>query len=113
MQVIIFGPPGVGKGTQSFLIAEKLGLIHLSTGEILRNAVEHRTRLGLLAKETMESGKLVSDEVMIGIIKEALSDTVMKEKGFTVFSPSLQELFRRGDCRRRQRAGARHTKHGL
>lgn len=82
MQVIIFGPPGVGKGTQSFLIAEKLGLIHLSTGEILRNAVEHRTRLGLLAKETMESGKLVSDEVMIGIIKEALSDTVMKEKGF-------------------------------
>jgi len=82
MQVIILGPPGVGKGTQSLLIAEKLGLIHLSTGEILRNAVDQRTRLGLQAKETMESGKLVSDEIMIGIIKEALSAAEMREKGF-------------------------------
>jgi adenylate kinase len=82
MQVIILGPPGVGKGTQSVLIAEKLGLIHLSTGEILRNAVEKGTSLGLKAKEVMEKGLLVSDEIMIGIIKDELSKKEMKEKGF-------------------------------
>lgn len=82
MQVIILGPPGVGKGTQSLLIAEKLGLIHLSTGEILRDAVNKSTKLGLLAKETMDSGKLVSDEIMIGIIEEVLSADEIREKGF-------------------------------
>jgi adenylate kinase len=82
MQVIIFGPPGVGKGTQSLLIAKKLGLVHLSTGEILRKAVKEKTKLGIRAKETMESGKLVSDEIMIGIIREELSRNIMKEKGF-------------------------------
>lgn len=82
MQVIIFGPPGVGKGTQSLLIAEKLGLVHLSTGEILRRAVEEKTPLGLQAKLTMESGKLVSDEIMVGIIRDELSKERMKKAGF-------------------------------
>lgn len=82
MQVIIFGPPGVGKGTQSLLIAEKLGLVHLSTGEILRDAVKKGTRLGLIAKENMDAGKLVSDEIMIGIIEEELAAGEMREKGF-------------------------------
>jgi adenylate kinase len=82
MQVIILGPPGVGKGTQSLLIAEKLGLIHLSTGEILRKAVEKGTDLGLRAKQVMEKGLLVSDEIMVGIIKEELSKKEIKEKGF-------------------------------
>jgi len=82
MQVIIFGPPGVGKGTQSLLIAKKLGLVHLSTGEILRDAVKKGTRLGLIAKETMDAGKLVSDEIMIGIIEEELAAGEMREKGF-------------------------------
>jgi adenylate kinase len=82
MQVIIFGPPGVGKGTQSLLIAEKLGLVHLSTGEILRNAVENGTKLGLAAKEVMEAGILVSDEIMVGIIEEELASREMREKGF-------------------------------
>lgn len=70
MQVIVLGPPGVGKGTQSQLIAQKLGLIHLSTGEILRKAVDEQTPLGLKAKEIMEKGQLVSDDVVVGIIKE-------------------------------------------
>jgi adenylate kinase len=82
MQVIILGPPGVGKGTQSLLIAEKLGLIHLSTGEILRRAVEEKTPLGLQAKETLEHGKLVSDEIMVNIIRDEISKAGMKEKGF-------------------------------
>lgn len=82
MQVIILGPPGVGKGTQSLLIAKKLGLVHLSTGDILRRAVEDKTQLGIQAKETMESGKLVPDEIMIGIIRNELGKAGMKEKGF-------------------------------
>ncbi|HMT11110.1 MAG TPA: adenylate kinase [Ignavibacteria bacterium] len=81
MYLIILGPPGAGKGTQSILVAEKLKLKHLSTGEILRQAVTDGTELGLKAKEVMDSGNLVSDEIMIGIIKDAISNEDAK-KGF-------------------------------
>ncbi len=81
MYLIILGPPGAGKGTQSVLIAQKLGLKHLSTGEILRKAVTEGTPLGLKAKEVMDAGNLVSDDIMIGIIKEAISADDAK-KGF-------------------------------
>lgn len=81
MYLIILGPPGAGKGTQSILIAQKLGLKHLSTGEILRKAVTDGTPLGLKAKEVMDSGNLVSDDIMVGIIKEAISADDAK-KGF-------------------------------
>jgi adenylate kinase len=81
MQIIVLGPPGVGKGTQSKLIAKQLNLKHLSTGEILRKAIEEKTELGLKAKEIMDSGHLVSDEIMIGIIREYLSQPEMR-KGF-------------------------------
>lgn len=73
MYLIILGPPGAGKGTQSVLIAQKLGLKHLSTGEILRKAVTDGTPLGLKAKEVMDRGNLVSDEIMVGIIRDAIS----------------------------------------
>ena len=82
MQIIVLGPPGAGKGTQSLLIAQKLGLIHLSTGEILRKAVEDKTGLGLKAKEIMDKGHLVSDEIMIGIIRDAISKDEVKKIGF-------------------------------
>ncbi len=81
MYLLIFGPPGAGKGTQSVLIAERLGIIHMSTGDVLRQAVEEGTEIGLKAKAIIESGSLVSDEVMIGIIYEALKSEKMK-KGF-------------------------------
>lgn len=79
-RLIIFGPPGVGKGTQAKLLAEKLDLRHLSTGDVLRKAVTDGTDLGKKAKEIMDKGDLVPDEIMIGIVKDSLS--VDKEKGF-------------------------------
>ena len=81
MHLLIFGPPGAGKGTQSVLIAKRLGLKHLSTGEVLRKAVTDGTELGLKAKEIIESGTLVSDDIMIGIIYDVLKYGDMK-KGF-------------------------------
>lgn len=81
MHLIILGPPGAGKGTQSVLIAKKLSLKHLSTGEILRQAAVEGTELGLKAKVVMDAGNLVSDEIMIGIIKDALSKDEAK-RGF-------------------------------
>ena len=73
MYLIILGPPGAGKGTQSILIARKLKLKHLSTGEILRKAGTDGTPLGLKAKVLMDTGNLVQDDVMVGIIEEAIS----------------------------------------
>ncbi len=79
-QLIIFGPPGVGKGTQAQLIAGRLNLEHISTGEILRKAVGAGTDLGKRAKEIMDKGNLVPDEIMNGIVKETLNTA--NRKGF-------------------------------
>jgi len=81
MYLLIFGPPGSGKGTQSVLIAGRLGIKHISTGDVLRQAVEEKTEIGLKAKAVIESGSLVSDEIMIGIIYDALKGGKMI-KGF-------------------------------
>eukprot|EP00270_Netrium_digitus_P016492 TRINITY_DN5928_c0_g1_i1.p1 TRINITY_DN5928_c0_g1~~TRINITY_DN5928_c0_g1_i1.p1 ORF type:complete len:243 (-),score=61.15 TRINITY_DN5928_c0_g1_i1:291-1019(-) len=80
-RLILIGPPGSGKGTQSPLLREKHCLCHLATGDMLRAAVAKKTALGLKAKETMEKGELVSDELVIGIIGEALQRPSC-EKGF-------------------------------
>jgi len=72
--IIIFGPPGVGKGTQAQLISERLKIYHFSTGEILRDAALKGTELGIKAKALMDEGRLVPDEIMIGIVKDALSN---------------------------------------
>ncbi|GJP32510.1 hypothetical protein CLOM_g17140 [Closterium sp. NIES-68] len=71
-RVILIGPPGCGKGTQSPIIKEENCLCHLATGDMLRAAVAKQTPLGLKAKETMEKGELVSDDLVVGIIEEAL-----------------------------------------
>jgi adenylate kinase len=73
MRIIFLGPPGSGKGTQAKLLAERLGVPAISTGEILREAVRLGTPLGLRAKAVMEAGELVSDELMISLIQDRLS----------------------------------------
>jgi adenylate kinase len=73
VRLILFGPPGVGKGTQAKLLAEEFGVPHISTGDILRSAAARGTDLGRKAKAIMDSGRLVPDEVMIEIVREAIS----------------------------------------
>ncbi|RUO98077.1 adenylate kinase [Hyphomicrobium sp.] len=74
MILMLLGPPGAGKGTQSQLISEKLGLPQLSTGDMLRAAVKAGTPVGLKAKKIMAEGGLVSDEIVIGIIADRISE---------------------------------------
>lgn len=70
--LILFGPPGSGKGTQSAKIVEKYGLIHLSTGDLLRKELKEKTPLGLEAQQFIDKGQLVPDEVVMGMISSAL-----------------------------------------
>jgi adenylate kinase len=79
--LILFGPPGSGKGTQSEKLIEKFGWIHLSTGDLLRKEIANETQLGLEAKAFMDKGQLVPDEVVIGMIGSAL-DANPAAKGF-------------------------------
>lgn len=72
--IILFGPPGSGKGTQSERLILKYGLKHLSTGDILRSEIASQTTLGLEAKNFMDKGQLVPDEVVIGMISSALDN---------------------------------------
>lgn len=72
-RLIVFGPPGVGKGTQSKLLSQEFGIPHISTGDMLRSAVEAGTPVGRQAKEIMDAGRLVPDEVMIGIVRDVLT----------------------------------------
>ncbi|WP_409560362.1 adenylate kinase [Hyphomicrobium sp. MC8b] len=74
MILMLLGPPGAGKGTQSQIISEKLGLPQLSTGDMLRAAVQAGTPVGLKAKKIMAEGGLVSDEIVIGIIADRISE---------------------------------------
>src|ERR1051325_9721980 len=77
--LILFGPPGSGKGTQSEKLVEKYGLIHLSTGNLLREEIAAKTPLGLEAKSFMDKGQLVPDEVVIGMISSALDENPASE----------------------------------
>ena len=81
LNLILFGPPGSGKGTQSEKLIAKYGLKHLSTGDLLRTEISQKTALGLEAKSIMDKGQLVPDEVVIGMISSAL-DTNSAAKGF-------------------------------
>jgi adenylate kinase len=79
--LILFGPPGSGKGTQSENIIKKYGLVHLSTGDLLRSEISRQTPLGMEAKKLMDKGHLVPDEVVVGMISSAL-DNNSEAKGF-------------------------------
>lgn len=74
MNIILFGPPGAGKGTQAIELANYYNIPHISTGDILRENVKNNTELGKKAKQFMDKGELVPDEVLIGIIKNRLQD---------------------------------------
>ena len=73
MNVVFFGPPGSGKGTQAQYIVERYGIPQISTGDMLRAAVKAKTPLGTLAKSIMETGGLVSDDIVLGLVKERVS----------------------------------------
>ena len=81
LNLVLFGPPGAGKGTQSQKLIDKYNLVHLSTGDILRNEITNGTELGLEAKKLMDQGVLVPDEVVIGMISNKL-DANKNAKGF-------------------------------
>jgi adenylate kinase len=81
LNIVLFGPPGAGKGTQSEKLIEKYQLVHLSTGDILRAEINNKTRLGIEAKTFMDKGALVPDEVVIGMIATKI-DANIKAKGF-------------------------------
>jgi len=82
LKIIISGAPASGKGTQCELIKENYGVVHLSTGDMLRAAVAAGTPVGIAAKEYMDSGRLVPDEVIIGVVKNRLEEDDCKERGW-------------------------------
>jgi adenylate kinase len=81
LNIVLFGPPGAGKGTQSQKLIDKYQLKHLSTGDMLRSEITHQTELGLKAKGLMDAGLLVPDEVVIGMIDNQLNAN-KEAKGF-------------------------------
>ena len=81
MKLLIMGRPGAGKGTQAANIKEYYGIPHISTGDMFRAAIKNQTKLGLLAKEYVDKGLLVPDEITIGIVQERLLESDCK-KGF-------------------------------
>lgn len=96
MNLVFLGPPGSGKGTQAKRIAAKLGLLHLSTGDVLREAVKNGTELGKKAQKYMEAGELVPDDLIIGLIEEKLKSGALNNgfilDGFPRTIPQAEAL---------------------
>ena len=72
LHIVLFGPPGSGKGTQAIKLKEEFGLLHISTGDIFRYEIKNQTELGVLAKSFIDAGKLVPDEVTVGMVKSTI-----------------------------------------
>ena len=100
MNIVLLGPPGAGKGTQAESICSSYGIPHISTGNMLREAIEAGTKLGLEAKSLMDSGILVSDEVIIGLVEERISAPDCSSgflfDGFPRTIPQAEALVERG-----------------
>jgi len=84
LRTILLGPPGAGKGTQAPNIRDKFCVCHLATGDMLREQVQKKTALGIKAKEIMDVGGLVSDDIMVGMIKEQLENNKSCKNGFVL-----------------------------
>jgi adenylate kinase len=105
-RIVLLGPPGAGKGTQAAAIVDALGIPHISTGDMLRAAVKAGTPVGLKAKAIMDSGELVSDEIVIGIAEERLAEKDAKA-GFLLDgfprtlaqADALERLLTKLDCK--------------
>lgn len=82
LNLILFGPPGSGKGTQAQYLVEKYQLLHISTGDLLRSEIKASTPLGIEAKTYIDKGELVPDEVVIGMISSQLDTNIGKVNGF-------------------------------
>ena len=99
MKIVLLGPPGAGKGTQAESICENYGIPHISTGNMLREAVEAGTKLGLEAKSLMDAGILVSDDVIVGLVEERISSDDCSEgflfDGFPRTIPQAEALIER------------------
>ena len=99
MKIILLGPPGAGKGTQAESICENYAIPHISTGNMLREAVEAGTKLGLEAKSLMDAGILVSDEIIVGLVEERISEDDCSEgflfDGFPRTIPQAEALIDR------------------
>lgn len=103
--VVLFGAPGVGKGTQAKIVSKKLNIAHISTGDILRSAIRDKTELGMKAKITMDKGELVPDEIMVELIHSVLNSKKCKSgfilDGFPrtvhqakILQPIIDDLFK-------------------
>ncbi len=94
--ILLFGPPGAGKGTQAELIQKQFPLLHLSTGEAIRSMIARETPLGKLAQEQMKGGKLASDEIVCNIIEQYVIENIEAEgiifDGFPRTLPQAEEL---------------------
>lgn len=82
LNLVIFGPPGSGKGTQATHIKEKYGLLHLSTGEMLRHEIASKTALGLEIENIVSSGQLIPDELVTEVLQKALAEKMSQGNGF-------------------------------
>jgi adenylate kinase len=81
IRMVIMGPPGSGKGTQAPAIQQKFNVAHLATGDMLRAAVAAKTSYGIAAKKIMDTGALVPDEIVVGLIEENLTNNPLCTKG--------------------------------